>query len=98
MFEFRAVYNGYTTVRCREAEVVVCGGQENMSRAEYTTHVRGSKLGNTEFKDTILCDGLTCAFENVHMGETGEIYPLHNFYKTWNCYSTKTFWFFVYSS
>lgn len=64
---------GYTAIRCGDARVVVCGGQENMSRAEHTTLARETKLGNLDLKDSILHDGLTDAFENLHMGETGRI-------------------------
>lgn len=52
---------------------MVCGGQENMSMAEHSVHLRNKKLGNVVLKDSILCDGLTDAFTHLHMGETGDL-------------------------
>lgn len=69
---FRAVYLAYTMIKSGEANVIVCGGQENMSRAEHTAMVRDAKIGNFDLKDSILSDGLTDAFESIHMGETGK--------------------------
>ena len=57
-----------------DAEVVVAGGTENMSRAPYIMPNGrwGSRMGNTEVIDSMLHDGLMDAFENVHMGITAE--------------------------
>ncbi|MFI4861140.1 MAG: acetyl-CoA C-acyltransferase [Phycisphaerales bacterium JB063] len=57
-------------VRLGDANVVVAGGQENMSRAPFLVEgVRqGIKFGDQKFIDAMLQDGLTCAFEQCHMG------------------------------
>ena len=55
-------------------QVVVAGGIEIMSQAPYlSSQTRfGSKLGHLEFKDSLLTDGLTDAFNHYHMGMTAE--------------------------
>lgn len=57
-----------------ENSIVVCGGLEFMSQAPYLSKTNrfGSKLGNAEFIDSIINDGLTDAFNNYHMGITAE--------------------------
>lgn len=48
-----------------------------MSSAPHVVNVRsGIKMGNAQLMDTMLCDGLTDAFDNIHMGITGEKYSL----------------------
>lgn len=43
-----------------------------MSQSPHYTHVRsGVKMGNSSLVDTMIADGLTDAFHNIHMGETG---------------------------
>lgn len=45
-----------------------------MSQAPHYTHVRsGVKMGNSSLVDTMIADGLTDAFHNIHMGETGQM-------------------------
>jgi acetyl-CoA C-acetyltransferase len=58
-----------------DAEVVVAGGMESMTNAPYLlTKARdGYRLGNGELVDAMVHDGLWCAFDNWHMGETGEV-------------------------
>lgn len=71
----RAVVLGYQAIKCGDASVVIAGGQESMSNAPHVVSIRsGIKMGNTELKDTMLCDGLTDAFHNIHMGITGKIF------------------------
>lgn len=68
----RAVILGYQSIRNGDAKIVVCGGQESMSQAPHALYLRpGTKLGNINLTDLMLLDGLTDAFHNVHMGETG---------------------------
>lgn len=67
------MYNAYVSIVAGEADLIACGGQENMSRAEHTGLIRDAKIANFELKDSILSDGLTCAFEKIHMGETGAL-------------------------
>ena len=49
-------------------------------QAPHTVHMRaGVKFGDTSMKDTLICDGLTDAFHNYHMGITGRLiinYPI----------------------
>lgn len=55
-------------------DVVVAGGTENMSMAPYVLegHRWGQRMGNGQVIDTMLKDGLTDAFNGIHMGETAE--------------------------
>jgi acetyl-CoA C-acetyltransferase len=55
------------------AKIVVAGGQESMSQAPHAAHLRnGTKMGNLEFIDTMIKDGLWDAFNGYHMGTTAE--------------------------
>jgi acetyl-CoA C-acetyltransferase len=58
-----------------DVEIVVAGGMESMSQCPYLLpRVReGLRLGNGEIVDSMVHDGLWCAFENWHMGMTGEV-------------------------
>ena len=55
-------------------DIVVAGGTENMSMAPYVLegHRWGQRMGNGQVIDTMLKDGLTDAFNGIHMGETAE--------------------------
>lgn len=80
----RAIILGYQSIRNDDAKIVVCGGQENMSQAPHVFFARtGVKLGNKEMVDSMVIDGLTDAFHNVHMGETGSHHQCNGlvFYK-----------------
>ncbi|XP_012262286.2 acetyl-CoA acetyltransferase [Athalia rosae] len=69
----KAIVNGYTSILAGEKQVVVAGGQESMSLAQHSIYLRkGTALGNATMVDTLIVDGLTDAFENVHMGITAE--------------------------
>jgi acetyl-CoA C-acetyltransferase len=61
-------------IRAGDAEVVVAGGLENMSRAPYLVpSLRyGARLGNVEMIDSMMHDGLTDAFDEIPMGITAE--------------------------
>lgn len=66
---------GCRNILAGDAKVVLCGGMETMSGAPHFTHLRtGVKLGAATLTDHILNDGLTDAFHNIHMGETGKKY------------------------
>ena len=55
------------------ASIIVAGGQESMSQAPHAAHLRnGTKMGNLEFIDTMIKDGLWDAFNGYHMGTTAE--------------------------
>ncbi|WP_191560901.1 acetyl-CoA C-acetyltransferase [Metabacillus idriensis] len=57
-----------------DADIIVAGGMENMSQAPYILkNARdGFKMGDQKLIDTMISDGLTCAFNNYHMGVTAE--------------------------
>ena len=58
-----------------DIEVAVAGGMESMSNAPYLMpRVReGLRMGNAQILDAMITDGLWCAFENCHMGVSGEV-------------------------
>jgi len=58
-----------------EIEVAVAGGMESMTNAPYLLKGarQGYRLGNGELIDSVIHDGLWCAFDNWHMGCTGEV-------------------------
>jgi len=62
-------------VQLGDSEMVVAGGMESMSNAPYLIPKarEGYRLGNGELIDSMIHDGLWCAFENYHMGCTGEV-------------------------
>jgi len=70
----KAVTIGMQAIQTGESEIVVVGGTESMSTAAYIndSHRWGQKFGHGDAKDTILSDGLTDAFSNIHMGITAE--------------------------
>lgn len=57
-----------------DSELLVVGGMENMSQAPYILEDQrwGSKMGNGKTIDTMIKDGLWCAFNDYHMGITAE--------------------------
>jgi acetyl-CoA C-acetyltransferase len=61
-------------IRAGDAECVVAGGMENMSRAPYLVENGryGYRLGNGQLVDEMIRDGLWCAFDDCHMGTTAE--------------------------
>jgi acetyl-CoA C-acetyltransferase len=76
----RAVVLGSQAIREGDAEVMVVGGQENMSLSPHVIHLRnGTKMGSPEILDTMIKDGLWEAFHGYHMGNTAE-----NIAKAWN--------------
>ena len=69
----RAVAVAYQQIKAGDASIVVAGGQESMSMSAHAQHLRGGvKMGNVEFIDTMIKDGLTDIFNNYHMGMTAE--------------------------
>ena len=56
-------------------EVIVAGGMESMSNAPYLLPKarEGFRMGDVEVVDSMIRDGLWCAFDQWHMGETGEV-------------------------
>ncbi|KAH8415618.1 hypothetical protein KR222_006645 [Zaprionus bogoriensis] len=69
----KTVALGYQAIRSGDAQIVVAGGQENMSLAPHVMHLRqGVKMGPGTLVDSMINDGLTDAMENIHMGITAE--------------------------
>jgi acetyl-CoA C-acetyltransferase len=70
----KAVQLGAQAIACGDAEIVIAGGQENMSLAPYVLpKVRtGLRMGHSEVIDSMICDGLWDAFNDYHMGITAE--------------------------
>ncbi len=69
----RAVALAAQQVRTGESNIVVAGGMESMSQSQHAAYLRGgTKMGNVEFIDTMLKDGLWDAFHGYHMGTTAE--------------------------
>lgn len=69
----RAVTLGDQIIRAGDADVIVAGGMESMSNVPYAMpNARwGTRMGDTQIKDLMVYDGLTCAFDNVHMAVHG---------------------------
>ncbi len=69
----RAVALAAQQIRTGESAIVVAGGQESMSLAPHAQHLRsGTKMGDLQFVDTMIKDGLWDAFNGYHMGTTAE--------------------------
>ena len=69
----RSIVSGYQSILSGNSNIIVAGGQENMSLAPHAVHLRdGKKLGDTELIDTMIKDGLWDAFNGYHMGITAE--------------------------
>jgi acetyl-CoA C-acetyltransferase len=68
-----------------DIEIAVAGGMESMSQAPYLLpRVReGLRMGNAQVVDSMINDGLWCAFENCHMGHSGEV--VADLYKVGRC-------------
>ena len=71
----KAVMMAAQGIQLGDAEVVVAGGMESMTNAPYVLPKarEGYRLGNGVLVDAMIHDGLWCAFENYHMGNTGEV-------------------------
>ncbi|CAM3020134.1 acetyl-CoA C-acetyltransferase [Paenibacillus sediminis] len=69
----RAVTLADQIIRAGDAEMIVAGGMESMSNAPYAMPSArwGNRMGDAVMKDLMVHDGLTCAFENVHMAVHG---------------------------
>ena len=69
----RSVASGFQSIKAGNSNVLIAGGQENMSLAPHAIHLRdGKKLGDAELIDTMIRDGLWDAFHGYHMGVTAE--------------------------
>jgi acetyl-CoA C-acetyltransferase len=69
----RAVALAAQQIMSGESEIVIAGGQESMSLSTHAAYLRaGTKMGNVDFIDTMIKDGLWDAFNGYHMGITAE--------------------------
>ena len=69
----RAVTLGAQAIKNGDSRIVVAGGQESMSLSTHAAHLRaGQKMGDLNFIDTMIRDGLWDAFNGYHMGNTAE--------------------------
>ena len=69
----RAVALGAQHIMLGDAGIVVAGGQESMSLSTHVAHMRaGTKMGDVQFIDSMIRDGLWDAFNGYHMGMTAE--------------------------
>jgi acetyl-CoA C-acetyltransferase len=69
----RAVALGAQHIQLGDASIVIAGGQESMSMSKHAAHLRtGQKMGDLNFIDTMIRDGLWDAFNGYHMGQTAE--------------------------
>jgi acetyl-CoA C-acetyltransferase len=71
-----AVYLADQMIQAGDAEIVVAGGMESMTNAPYLLPKAraGYRMGNGELLDSLVQDGLWCAFDAVHMGSGTERY------------------------
>ena len=69
----RTVALGAQAIRNGDSRIVVAGGQESMSMSTHAAYLRaGQKMGDLNFIDTMIRDGLWDAFNGYHMGTTAE--------------------------
>ncbi|WP_053160355.1 acetyl-CoA C-acetyltransferase [Pseudomonas sp. P1.8] len=70
----KALHLGAQAIRCGDAEVIIAGGQENMSLSNYVMPGArtGLRMGHAQIVDTMISDGLWDAFNDYHMGITAE--------------------------
>ena len=70
----KAVMLGAQAIACGDADIVIAGGQENMSASAHIlpNSREGFRMGNASLVDTMIKDGLWDAFNDYHMGITAE--------------------------
>ena len=71
----KAVALAAQAIWLEEKEIIVAGGMESMSQAPHLLWGarEGVKFGDMKIKDSMVLDGLWCAFDDQHMGMTGEV-------------------------
>lgn len=71
----KAVMLADQAIRCKDASIVVAGGMESMSNAPYFVKKArtGFKMGNVELIDMMIHDGLWDVYNQIHMGNAGEL-------------------------
>ncbi len=70
----KSVIEAGRAIRSGDADIVVCGGTENMSAAPFASMDArwGARMGDKKLVDTMIKDGLWDAYNNYHMGTTAE--------------------------
>jgi acetyl-CoA C-acetyltransferase len=70
----KAVHLAAQAIKCGDADIIIAGGQENMSRAPHVLPKSrsGTKMGDWKLLDSMISDGLWDAFNDYHMGMTAE--------------------------
>jgi len=70
----KSVHLAAQAIKCGDADIIIAGGQENMSMAPHllTGSRSGKKMGDWQLKDSMVIDGLMDAFNDYHMGVTAE--------------------------
>jgi acetyl-CoA C-acetyltransferase len=70
----KAVHLAAQAIKSGDADIIIAGGQENMSAAPHVlpNSRGGQRMGNWAMIDTMVHDGLWCAFNDFHMGNTAE--------------------------
>ncbi|MCC5884075.1 MAG: acetyl-CoA C-acetyltransferase [Halomonas sp.] len=70
----KAIHLATQAIRCGDAELIIAGGQENMSASPHVlpNSRNGQRMGDWKAIDTMVHDGLWDAFNNIHMGITAE--------------------------
>jgi acetyl-CoA C-acetyltransferase len=71
----KAVALAAQAIWLEEKDLILAGGMESMSKAPHLAWGlrEGIKFGDVQIKDSMILDGLWCAFDNIHMGMTGEV-------------------------
>ncbi len=77
----KAVQLAAQAIKCGDADIIIAGGQENMSASPHVLPKSrdGQRMGDWKMVDTMIVDGLWDAFNDYHMGVTAE-----NIAKKWN--------------
>ncbi len=70
----KAVHLAAQAITCNDANIIVAGGQENMSLSPHVLprSRNGVKMGDWNLRDSMIVDGLWDAFNDIHMGITAE--------------------------
>jgi len=70
----KAIMLAHQAIMCSDADIIIAGGQESMTNAPYLLQSarNGYRLGNSSIYDSILVDGLTDVYNNIHMGNCAE--------------------------
>jgi len=70
----KAVQLAAQAIKCGDADVIIAGGQENMSASPHVLPKSrdGQRMGDWQLRDSMIVDGLWDAFNDYHMGVTAE--------------------------